>query len=126
MKSNKQKQAEYTPSRTELQLLEVLLDPASRLKPVTELCKEAGINRATYYTIFGRPEFKKLYREQSLSIIQRALAPICHAVIREAVRGSAQHAKMGLEMADVYTEKLEVTTETYAERVQRLRAAGQK
>jgi hypothetical protein len=105
MKKEERKLTEYAPSKTELRLLEVLINPASRLRTVTEICKLAKIARQTYYEIFKRPEFCALYRSLSLDIIKRNTGPLVNTLIREANRGSAQHLKMALEMAYMYVEK---------------------
>ena len=120
------KQMPYVPTKTELRLLETLLNPASRLKSVTDICKEARISRVTYYALFKRPDFCKLYRESAVDMILQAIAPMVHALLREAKRGNAQHLKMALEIAGVYVEKREVTTETYSERIKRIRAQSGK
>lgn len=102
------KSKKYVPSRTEQQLLSVLLDPASRLKTVSEICQDAKISRDTYYEIFKRSNFCALYKKEALNVIRRAVAPMTHALIREATRGSAPHLKMGLEITDIYTEKQDI------------------
>ncbi len=112
---------EYLPSRTEFKLLEVLLDPASRLKTVTDICQAATISRETYYQLYKKPEFRALYKEEALGLIHRSLMQVVHSVVREAVRGSFQHALAILKMAGLYTEKMEVTTESYGDMIKRIR-----
>ncbi len=112
--------ADYMPSKIEQRLLEILLDPASRMKSIAAICRDAKINRDTYYEIFKRQGFCKLYRESARAVILQNVAPMINSLVKEACRGSAPHLKMGLEIADVYTEKHDVVTETYAERMSRL------
>lgn len=115
-----QKSTEYIPSKTEQRLLETLSDPASRLKTVTEICKTCGIDRKTYYRHFKKPEFLSLYREITLSTIKNHTAPVANALVREAVRGSHHHIKMVLQIADIYTEKEEITIKgNFAEELQK-------
>lgn len=99
------KPAEYAPSNAEQKLLDVLMDPSNRMKSVTEICQLAGICRDTHYRAFARPEFVSLYKEMSLKVVRSAVAPVINAFVREAQRGSFQHGKILLEMADMYTEK---------------------
>lgn len=92
-------------------LLEVLLDPANRLRSVTDVCQMAEITRDTYYQAFKRPMFVKRYEEQSKDLALRHAGPVMNAFVREATRGSFQHGKVILEMAGLYTpkEKMELT-----------------
>jgi hypothetical protein len=95
----------YLPTKTEWALLEVMMNPANRLKNVGDLCDLVPCDRKTYYTAFKKPGFVKLYREESLNLITKGLSSIVNSVVREASRGSAQHAKIALVMAGEYTEK---------------------
>jgi hypothetical protein len=98
-------EAPYLPTKTEMALLEVMLNPLNRLKNVEELCKMVPCDKGTYYNAFKKPGFVKLYREESLNLITKGLSSIVNSVVREASRGSAQHAKIALVMAGEYTEK---------------------
>ena len=120
------KNAPYLPTKQEMKLLETLMDPQNRMKGVLEICKTAGIAKDTYYRAFAKPDFAELYRTQSLNIIRRNVMPIVNAMVKEAKRGSAQHQKMSLEMIGEYSEQHVVTTETYAERIKRLRGQSSK
>ncbi len=95
----------YLPTKAEERLLAAKLDPENRLKTVVELCRIAKISRETFYTAFRKEGFRKLYREVVASIFERDAAEVAHSVVREAKRGSAQHAKMSLEISGVYQPK---------------------
>lgn len=97
----------YLPTKTEEALLEVLLNPANRLKTVEDQCKMVPCDKKTYYNAFKKQGFNDLYREMSLALITRNVAPVVNACVREAVRGSAVHIKIALTMADMYSEKSE-------------------
>ena len=99
----------YTPTDTEEALLAVLLDPANRLKTVTDICNLVPCSRPVYYNAFRKPEFAQLYRDESMEMVKRAVAPVLNSVVREASRGSHQHAKIILGMADMYHERKELT-----------------
>jgi len=88
---------EYNPTKSEQKLLEVLMNPANRMKSATDVCQIAGISRETYYAAF--------YKDMSLKVVKAAVAPVINAFVREAQRGSFQHGKILLEMADMYAEK---------------------
>ena len=101
---DEQKRTEYVPTLAENKLLDVLLDPANRLKNVTELCTLAGIGRTTYYEAFAKPEFAEYVKQQSLELLKRAVPAGMNALLKEATRGSYPHLKMLLEMAGLYKE----------------------
>jgi hypothetical protein len=117
-----QNPTDYIPSKAALRLLEALLDPASRLKTVTAVCRIAKIHRDTYYELFKKVGFRNLYREISMDMIKYHIGPLVNALICEAVRGSYQHIKMALEIAGIYTEKKRVNVpelEGFGERLAR-------
>ena len=99
----------YTPTLKEQDLIEVLLDPESRLLTVSARCQKAGIDRSTYYDAFKKPGFVRLYRDMCVSLISQNLGPIIRAFEKEAMKGSYNHGKVLLEMAGLYTEKREVS-----------------
>jgi hypothetical protein len=99
----------YCPTKKEESLLDVLLNPLNRLKNVEEICRIAHCDKKTYYNSFNKPEFVAYYREQSIALTTKAVAPVINACVREAIRGSHNHAKIVLGMADVYHERKEVT-----------------
>ena len=102
---NRRTLTEYEPLDTEKRLLEVLINPENRNKPITEICQLADISRQTYYNIFDKPEFMALKRKWEKKLISSKTTSIIHAFQREAMKGSFQHGKILLEMADLYTEK---------------------
>jgi DNA-binding transcriptional regulator YhcF (GntR family) len=103
----------YIPTESEKKLLDVLLSPEHRMKSIKELCLIVGINRATYYRAFEKPEFKALYKSMSKELVDQSIAPVLNTFVREALRGSFQHGKVILEMAGLYSEKsiIDVNTE---------------
>ncbi|MFT4146415.1 MAG: phBC6A51 family helix-turn-helix protein [Mobilitalea sp.] len=86
-------------------LLEVMLNPESRMKSVTEICKLAKIERATYYKAFQKPEFVEIYKQKSIDMVKQSAASILNTFIQEAQQGSFRHGKVILEMAGLYAEK---------------------
>jgi hypothetical protein len=103
-----QNSTKYEPTQKEKALLEVLLNPEHRMKSITDICKIAGCDRVTYYNAFAKPGFSELYKEQSKDLVRQAVAPVLNTFVREAIRGSFQHGKVILEMADVYTESSKI------------------
>ena len=102
---SKRNSTKYKPTEKEKALLEILINPDYRMKSITDICKAAKCTRNIYYTAFEKPEFVKLYKELSASLVQQSIAPVINAFVREAKRGSFQHGKVLLEMAGLYNKK---------------------
>ena len=93
----------------EQKLLEVLLNPENRMKSITDICNTAGMSRQTYYRAFSKPEFSAVYKEKAKELVKQSVVPVINTFIREAQRGSFQHGKVILEMADMYADKVSVS-----------------
>lgn len=94
-------------------LINFLLDPLNRMKPVEQICRELGIDKGTYYDAFKKPHFVEKYKELSVSVALRHVGPVMNSVAKEAVRGSLGHQELILQMAGVIPGKgkgVEVTT----------------
>jgi hypothetical protein len=102
---NPENPTEYKLTECEEKLLEALLNPENRMKNTKDLCQAIEISRDTYYASFKKPEFVKIYKEMSKELVTKAVGPIINSFVKEASRGSFQHGKVLLEMADLYTEK---------------------
>jgi hypothetical protein len=89
---------DYKPNKKERELLDVLLNPENRLKHVNALCDLAGLSRKSYYRMFKRPGFVALYKKESKALVYQAYAPALHTLIKETIRGSAEHAKIYFRM----------------------------
>ena len=122
MEKSKEKAICWTPTKAEIKLLDVLIDPNNRFLTVDEMCKKAKVCRDIHYRAFKKPEFCEYYNKLSHTILARSVAPIYNSMAREAVRGSHPHQKTCLEMLGLYTEKLEVNEESYGDRIKRIRA----
>lgn len=103
--TNQHSPTEYKPTPAEKKLLEVLLNPQYRMKSIVDICRIAEINRSTYYDAFAKPGFVELYKQKSMELVKQQVAPVINAFVAEAKRGSFQHGKVLLEMADLYSEK---------------------
>jgi hypothetical protein len=99
---------DYKPTEKEKNLLEVLLNPENRMKSITDICKLAKCSRPVYYEAFTKDGFVELYKRSSQDLVKQSVAPVLNTFIREAKRGSFQHGKVLLEMAGVYSDKLEL------------------
>lgn len=98
----------YKPTTGEEKLLEILVNPEHKGKTVVKLCEIAEISQRHYYDIFKKPEFVEYYKQKSFELVKQSVMPVINAVVEQAKTGSYQHAKLILEMADMYTEKKEV------------------
>ena len=108
--NNQAKTDEYSPTPAEIKLVEVLLNPESYKKSITEKCQMAGISRDSYYRIMKNPEFCEYYNEQVRANIKSSVGEIIQATRNFGTRfpGNHQDRKILLEMAGAYTEKSEV------------------
>ena len=72
--------ADYEPTPKERNLLEVMLNPESRMWSVTEICKKADCVTQTYYNAFDKEGFVKLWDKQAKGVVQglgcRFLMPV--------------------------------------------------
>ena len=98
----------YEPSQNEVTLLEILLNPENRMKSITDICKLGKFSRDFYYRTMKKKDFKAYYKEMTRDLIHESVGPIVNAFIKEAKRGSFQHGRILLEMAEIYTEKTEI------------------
>jgi hypothetical protein len=96
----------YRPNPAGRKLLEVLLNPEHRFKPVTEICVLAKINRRTYYRLAHDKKFMCHYKSESQRFVRMSQGPMVSALVKSAVRGNPQNLKTALAMADLYKEKM--------------------
>lgn len=105
---------EYKLTEKEKNLLEVLINPENRMKSITDICKLAKCSRPVYYEAFSKPEFVEIYKQYSVDLVKQSVASVINTFIREAQRGSFQHGKVLLEMAGLYTDKLDLKADVEA------------
>ncbi|MDG0791929.1 phBC6A51 family helix-turn-helix protein [Cohnella ginsengisoli] len=107
----------YVPTKAELKLLEVIVDPANKDLNVVEKCEMAGISQRHYYDIWKKPEFVTYYNKLRMDLVKAHVGDILNATIRFATESASNHndRKMLLEMAGIYTEKKEVKQDITAE-----------
>jgi len=110
-------------TKQEDRLMQTLIDPAARLLPVLELCRRAKVSKDVYYRAFDKPEFVALYRETVGNLFRRASAPLANALLREALRGSAPHLKIALELSGVFDPKTKVELDASVDVIQKISEA---
>lgn len=104
---NLQNLTDYKLTEKEKNLIEVLLHPENRMKSITDICKLAKCSRPVYYEAFSKPGFVEIYKQRSVDMVKQSIASVINTFIREAQRGSFPHGKVLLEMAGLYTDKIE-------------------
>lgn len=104
---NLQNLTDYKLTEKEKNLIEVLLNPENRMKSITDICKLAKCSRPVYYDAFSKPGFVEIYKQYSVDLVKQSVASVINTFIREAQRGSFPHGKVLLEMAGLYTDKIE-------------------
>lgn len=102
------KGTEYQPTLAEEKLIEVLLNPDHRLKPIREKCTIAGVDHKVYYRAFAKPEFAEHVAALAKQVAASAVLPTVQAFAKEAERGSFQHGMAILDMAGAYSPKQKV------------------
>lgn len=90
-------------------LMFIMLDPVNRLKTVTDICKLAKISRTAYYKAVNDKAFMERYKEESRQLVQHALGPVVNSMVHQAQMGNTQAIRIVLEMAGLYSEKLDAT-----------------
>jgi len=110
-------------STAERRLLETLLDPLTRLSPITDICKTAGISRKAYYQIFDRKAFCDLYEREVRSIYRRDAMSASHALAAGARRGDVVCIRLLLELANIYQPKSKVAVDATVETIQKISEA---
>lgn len=98
----------YIPTKAETRLLDVLLNPETVCKSITDICEEAGVVRNVYYDAMAKPDFVEYYHGIVKSHISAKASPLINAAMKEAEKGSFQHIKLLLEMAGMHTETKEI------------------
>ena len=99
------KSGKYKPTTAQNKLLVVMLNPNNRFLSITDICKTAKCNRATYYKAFSTPKFVGYYKSKSRDLVDQAIMPVVNALIKNAKAGSQSHIKMVLEMSEMHIEK---------------------
>ncbi|HUI45684.1 MAG TPA: phBC6A51 family helix-turn-helix protein [Nitrospirota bacterium] len=107
----------------ERKLLEILIDASTRLLPITEIAKKAGISRKTYYQIFERKNFCDLYEREVRSIYRRDAMSASHALAAGARRGDVVCIRLLLELANIYQPKSKVAVDATVETIQKISEA---
>ena len=108
--NNAEKCNGYEPTQSEIKLLEVLQNPEHYKKTVTEKCRIAEIDTATYYRAMAKPDFCEYYNNLIKANLKNSVAEILQATKDFGTRfpGNHQDRKILLEMAGAYTEKQQV------------------
>ena len=76
--------------------------------PIVEVCKAAGVRRATLYEWLNPdhklydPDFVKAWDDLPLQLVRRSISRVADAMIRKALDGDVAAGKLVLEMGKVY------------------------
>jgi len=101
----KQNQTEYAPTTAARKLLEVRLDPANRLKSISEQCRMADISRDSWYRLMEDDAYIEWEKGEAVKRLGRFAAPLLMTYVNEGLRGSKQHADVLLDMLGIYTQR---------------------
>lgn len=84
------------------------MNPTYAGKSVIDKCKAANCTTPIYYTAMKKPGFVEMCKQTAIDLIKSEILPLIQLGLREAKRGSFQHWKILLEMADMHTDKSEI------------------
>lgn len=103
-------QNRFVPTPAEKKLLEVLADPNSLGKSITDICTEAGVSRNVYYEAVKKPEFIDYLNDITKDIIKSNVSEIIKAMVKFGTTNAknSQDRKMLLEMAGMYIQAPQV------------------
>lgn len=108
---------DYTPSPSEIKLIEVLSDPKNLTKSITAKCKLAGISRQTYYDIMKKPEFLEYYNKLIYESLKSRIAEVIEACYKFGITEKSCHAdrKILLQMAGFYKDEQNINVKQQTE-----------
>lgn len=99
----------YKPTKSEIKLLEVLVNPENMWLSVAEKCHLADISRNTYYKIMKKDQFISLLNKATMEIVKGSVADVINATYAFAMSSKGhQDRKMILQMAGLFSDKKEV------------------
>lgn len=90
---------------------EELVNPDST-KSITEICREHGISRTTFYKWQKDLDFNGYVNFLIDSYTDSELANVWKALIRKACRGSVEAQKLYFELKNKYKQEIEVCGQT--------------
>lgn len=98
-----QTEPEWTPTDKQLLVLEAAREVGLQ-RSISAVAIEAGVNRVTIYKwLRDDPEFKAAWGEIPQKLLSNHLPGIYAALVRKALDGDVQAAKLALEVSGKYT-----------------------
>jgi hypothetical protein len=100
----------YQPTKVEMSLLEVLLNPDNIGIDITDICKLAGVSRQTYYNSLKKADFIKYKNELTIDMLKGIVQNVVNATYKFATTDSNCHAdrKILLTMSGLYVDKQKI------------------
>lgn len=108
MRTNEDKSERLTAKQ--LQMAEMLANPESEYKTVSDMCRELGISRNTYYSKWLQD---KKFTEYVDKLITRytdsELADVWRALIKQCTAGNVNAIKLFFELKGKYRQQIDVS-----------------
>lgn len=99
---------EFHPTQKQEALLEVLLDPKTRLLSITKICELADCSREFYYTTMRNTAFVDYYKQLAEHFLKSKMGALIQYGLQEAFAGTPQspaYWKVLMEMAGAWSPK---------------------
>lgn len=97
-------------STKQLQMAEMLANPENECLTVTEMCRELGISRNTYYSRWLNDETFTNYVEKLIGRYTDAeLAEVWRALIKQCKAGNVNAIKLFFELKGKYRQQIDVS-----------------
>lgn len=126
MEEKQNKSNEYVPSKAELKILEVALNPDFMYKSILEKCEVAGVSNFTWYKAMKNERFIELLNKMSLDLVKSKVADVINATYNFAISNSkcSTDRKMLLTMAGMYVDKQETENKNTNDNTVRIKLEG--
>lgn len=90
-------------------MAEMLADPESERKTITEMCENIGIDRSTYYKHWkDNPRFREYLNELIEKYTDSELSAVWRALIGRCLSGDVGAMKLFFEMKGRYRQQIDI------------------
>ena len=93
----------------QIKMAEMLADPESEHRTITELCGAIGVDRSTYYKYWrNNPKFREYVDDLIEKYTDSATAEVWRSLIKKCVAGDLNAIKLFFELKGKYKQQVQV------------------
>ena len=93
----------------QIKMAEMLADPESEHRTITELCGEIGVDRSTYYKYRrNNPKFREYVDDLIEKYTDSATAEVWRSLIKKCIAGDLNAIKLFFELKGKYKQQVQV------------------